>query len=52
MVAPRTSLLWKPRPAAAKNSVLFQGPSVTEAFGLMRSSLPDPELAAKSLSTR
>ena len=51
IVAPRMSLPWKPWPAATKNSVSRHGPNTSDSFGLARSSLPEPELAARSLAT-
>src|SRR4051812_30186114 len=52
IVAPRTSLLWKPVPAFTKYSTFDQGPNTSPIFGLTSDALPFPELAALSLSTR
>src|SRR2546423_2213284 len=52
IVAPRTSLLWKPYPALTKYSTLDHGPKTRPSLGLTSAALPLPELAALSLSTR
>ena len=50
-VVPRASLLWKPRPAFTKYSVLFHGPSTSDSLGDASDAVRRPLFAAIELAT-